>query len=639
MRSMAHPDPNKFSALYGHGEEITHDLRTAISNLKKFAQLNAAEPIPHFFQIDMEEGQLVSHSINPYQKIVGLARCFVTALLSDSVRRSHEQRRDRLQEELLRAIDIIKNSYPLLDKLKEGDPAQRKLAEAAIATIDHFNEVLQGSQSHTPSWGKRFARFLFQRSGLSVDDRLASQTIELPLTAILECQSPRDTRSGQQPYHRVTANPQSGASSVASRRVSLVTTTLQGPNQVCLLPTRREIDAFRVKAITMIRNYGFPSTSLSEALKAVRHSPIQSAASETTMGLKGEDATIVTFRQTLEPFPGELLLLEGSFRRDAHSKVASIPIPDSFRLFSRSSQSGFPHPIQHNGWGLCDKLMPICPDAPGQVPLYRTLTVQKRKVAQALLPLGTMLPRAKQLLEMKKELYEAHQDTFLELHHRLAIAIIDAGDKSSQVPVIDELFRSLDNAPGAVERLAQAYATVCETYVNKPLDSLQSAWLQARNSGDWLAYTPSHRHALARQLFLHASKAAEEELIIDRLPQISPQIAAYILLLGSLFREPACDIALQYMSEKISFEPPVLDTFALKLQTNVFRQMMAFLVDLEIDLGPDLEEQRDLIKDRLVLSLEADIACFEACDPVAAGKNVSALARELSAYYTERATR
>ncbi len=611
------------------GDVVIQDLQTAISSLNKFARLNVAEPIPHFFHLDMKEGEHVSNSVASFQKIVSLARCFVTALLSNKVRRRREELRNRLQDDLIKAISIIKNSYPLLDKLKQGDPAQRSLAKAAIDTIDQFNEVLQSAQTKTPSWGQRLFRFLYRCSGFSCDERFVSQTINLPLLASAECHSPQHLGATQ---YRVTANPQKGASSVISRRIS----SLQGP-QVCILPTLREVDAFRMKAITMIRNYGFASTSLGEALKAVRHTPVQSTASEETEGLKGYDATVVTFRQTLEPFPGEVLVLEGSFRRDAGSKVASIPIPDSFRLSSRSSQSGFPHPIQNNGWGLSDKLMPLCPDFPEKMPLCRALMEHKRKVAQGLLPLGNLLSRAKQLLDLKKELYEAHHDEFIDLHHRLAYAMISGDGTRQKHAVVKAAFKVVHHEPGAVERLAQGYASLADIYISRPLEVLQSAWLQTKSTGTWSRISPKDRFTLARSLFLDASKETEQQLKNERFAQMPPPLADYFVMLGTIIREPSCEIALQQMSEKIGFEPPVLSKFAMRLQANTFKQLMTFLVDLEQDLAENIDERRSYVKERLVTTLTNDVESFEENDLLEASRNTTALVNELNSYYCARA--
>ncbi len=615
-----------------HHDEVSQDLHTAISNLEQFALLNAFEPIPHFYHLELKDGHIIPNAVDPYQKLVGLARCFVTALLSDTVRRDHEQRRDRLQQEILRAIDIVKNSYPLLDKLKNGDAAERKLADAAMATIDHFNSVIEGARDRPPSWGQRFARFLFRRSGLSVDEHLARQTIELPLPASQHCESPQDV--GQACYKVSTMVP--GIASNVSSKVSSLAAPQQGPLYVSLIPSHREVDAFRVKAITMIRNYGFPSTSLSEALKAVRQTPVQSADTKITKGLQGE-ATIVTFKQTIEPFPGEVLLLEGSFRRDAHSKVPSIPIPDSFRLFSRSSQSGFPHPIQHAGWGLCDKLLPPCPDYPEKLPLYRMLCDQKRKMAQALLPSGVLLFQAKRLLETQKELFEAYHDEFLTLHRRLASAIARATNANTNNGIIKNLFHFLKGQSAALEQLAQAYSCICDTAIVKPLEYLQNSWLSARASGSWTALTSERRLELSRSMFLEGAQEALERLKAEKLLQVPEPLATYMVFLGQLLQKPACELVLQYMSEKIGFEPPKLSPFAQRLQTATFRQLMAFMVNLEVDLGDDPEEQRLLVKNRLVMTLEADITCFEEPLAMNANKSVTSLRKELADYYHQRA--
>lgn len=600
-------------------DEVTGDLRDAIETLRHFAQLNQTESIPHCYHLNLKAGHLSNGKAEGNRNLAGLARCFFTALLSDSVRRRHEEHRDAVQDKVLKAIDIVRNSYPLLDKLKEGDEAQQKLADTALSAIEEFNSVINTTDGRRPSWGQRAARFFAQRSGLAVDDRLVGKTIELPLSVSSHCMSPgRHT-------HRVSQ--QTGSTS--TQKVTSLASPLQCSDGIMVSPTHREVDAFKVKAVTMIRNYGFPSTSLYEALKAVQRAPVEGAASEESPA----EATIVTFRQTLQPFPGEVIELEGSFKRDGKSKVASVPIPDSFRLASRSSQTGFPHPIQHNGWGLSDKLLPPLPDDFQQLPLYRTLYQHKRKMALALLPQGQMLPQAKELLVSKEEAYLKYADDLLALHRRLALSIIwAAGEHKSRrgLQVIQRFFSYLEGVPSAVHHLAQVYQKLDEIFIAQPIDQLQAAWATAKATDNWKQTTANQRYDIAKKRFTEESQRAEETLDAE-LPEATQE---FLFMLGRLLNRAASEIVLQYMSEKVGYRPQPLSSFATKVQCATFKQLTTFLVDLEQCKETPLPS----LAEQLIASLENDIIRFEEPTDSQNGKGVALLAAELHDYYNQGIT-
>jgi hypothetical protein len=489
-----------------------------------------------------------------------------------------------------------------------------------LTTIDQFNEVMARTKKTPPTFGQRFVRFLFKQSGLGLDGELAGKTIELPLPASLECESP----------HKIDFTLHHCAS-LACYKVS----SFAFPAH--LSPTQQEVDAFRMKAITTIRNYGFPSTSLSEALKAMREAPVQGTTNNCST-----DSTIVTFRQTLEPFPGETIVLEGSFNRNAHNAVSSVPIPDSFKLYSKSSQTGFPHPLQHNGWGLSDKILPPCPDALERLPLYRVLFEQKRKIAMSLLPHGWRLPHAKLLMEIKLNVFETHKTELLALHQRLAQSLANAAGVEKNNPIQDiirNLFKHLKDEPNAIERLSHAYQCIAEVYCSRPSEQLQHQWLEMKTSDTWQSMEPQHRLESATHLLQNALTQSIQTLREGDLAYFSAPVADYILAMGDLIGDAARELILQYMSEKMGYEPEALTTFAQKIQANAFKQLMSFLVDMEFDRELSDEERRIRVRDRLIQALESDIACFEDVVPLRSGRSVSSLARELQGYYDNRTRR
>lgn len=92
--------------------------------------------------------------------------------------------------------------------------------------------------------------------------------------------------------------------------------------------TEREIDAFRMKAITLIKNHDVTFPSVAEALKTIKNTPIYAT-------YEHENEAIVILEQRLSPFPGETIILKGSFKRDPKSLVSTIPI--NFELTKKFS--------------------------------------------------------------------------------------------------------------------------------------------------------------------------------------------------------------------------------------------------------------------------------------------------------------
>lgn len=605
-------------------ESTTFGLRMAIENLKRFSLQNTLGPIPHIHQLDVQDGRLIGSGEASARSVVGLARCFVAAMLSDSARKRYQEHRDVVQREILKAIDIVKSSYPLLSRLKEGDESQRKLADRALQTIEQYNAVVRGrSTTQVETWGKRLVRFLLRCSGLSVEDKLVGRTIVLPLPASQHCRSP-EKAAAEGEKHVIMPLGETLCRAGSNERISSLFAPQSLLNGLSFAPTHREADAFRMKAITMIRNYGFPSTSLGEVLQAVRLAPLRSGNTEP---IPEAESTVVTFQQTLEPFPGETIILEGSFRRSTTDKVASIPIPDSFRLYSKSSQTGFPHPLQHNGWGLCDKILPPFPDAIEQVPLYRLLHEHKRKVALGLLPSGRYLPQAKRMLQIKRSLYEEHRTELLSLHKNLALSMCQHGTNHEAAAIVERFFDYLDGYPQAIELLAQLYATVTEYYMTHPSEGLQPSVVRIKTHPEEARYRLA-AHEL-EQAMCTADRKFERSL-----QDFEQPLRDYALLLGRLLREPSSEIILQYMSEKIGYRAPELSSFAQHLQINALRQLMTFLVDVEMDFDGAEQETSQYIYERIVHALEEDIACFEEPWPVHTAKSAACVAKELGAYYT-----
>ena len=197
--------------------------------------------------------------------------------------------------------------------------------------------------------------------------------------------------------------------------------------------SQNEADAFRMKAITLMKSQGIPFD-----FRALRNIPI--LANEASA-----NTPILSCYQILSPFPGEIIELKGSFKRNGIKD--STPIPDSFQLLPcRSQQSGFPHPSQHNGWAL-DKCLVEHPMTSEEI-LHRKLFLAKE-----LMPNGTLLERAKEHLKQKR--YGMVCSELIALHRQLAHAIV-----GSNVAIINDFFDRLSTVPNVYDTISAVYEQI-----------------------------------------------------------------------------------------------------------------------------------------------------------------------------------
>jgi hypothetical protein len=474
-----------------------------------------------------------------------------------------------LQTEIIKAVQVVKANYLVLDRLKEGSPAERKLAEAAVSAIQRFNQVIENANRAPDTMGSRFTRFLFEKAGLSVDPDLVQHTIDLPLSTYIRMHAPRpDTVSHS--FRPVTS---SETLVVSQKKVSALVSPLVPGFQ----PTARERDVFRLKAIMLMQEDGdFARSNWNDIIKMVGRAPIQSASEVPP----GDNASayhgVVTFRQTLQPFPGEFVVLEGSFQRNAHSPVTSVPIPPSFRLSSKSVQTGFPHPSQYNGWALCDTLLPT------HGLMLEDLHRRKRQLAQQLLPDGKLNLKGKECLRLKKVAFEQYIDRFLSLHQQLAETILSAVQKKYSKALVQNFFTYLYQQEDPYDMLSLTYQVINENFILQP-------------------FTMGEGQADLEQTFLKQVKRAQRQAERPKHPGMLPGVVlGYTALMGPLFGEIAWGIIQQHLVA----QPRPLTDVEKRFQNALYRQLSAFLEELEGEGSIDYEKA-------LETSLKQDIRCFE----------------------------
>ena len=549
-------------------QDTIADLQSAIDNLSRFADENESATVPHFYHLNVRDGQIVAERNTP-SSTVELARCFVTALFSNQVRKGFSQKKEAVQSELIKAVEVVKANYLVLDRLKKGSQAERKLADAAVTTIQRFNMVIANAGKTPETLRSWFARFLYQQTGLSADPALADHAIDLPLSTYIRMHAPRP----EMVSHAFKPVANSDTLMLSQNKVSALVSPLVPGFQ----PTTRERDAFRLKAITLLRQYSdAEETGWGEVIKTVRRAPIQSAFNAPP----GDDSSayhgIVAFRQILQPFPGELIVLEGSFQRNAHSTVTSVPITSSFKLTAKSAQTGFPHPSQHNGWALNDRLL-----SPN---LSHALLLRKRKLANQLLPQGRLNRKAKEWLRLKRNAFQENLERFLGLHEQLAETILNRADRGYSSESLSHFFAFLRAQEDPYDMLSLTYQTLSDNFLVGPFD--KSRGLEV----------PELTSVILKEV-RRAQRQAERLKHPGMLPS---EMLKYTALLGPIIGEVGADLMQHQLVEK----PAPLGELALCFQAALHRQLQEFIEELEADLPPNYP-------DSLERSLQWDIHCFE----------------------------
>lgn len=498
--------------------------------------------------------------------------------------------------ELSKALETIKNHYLLIEKLKSGSDDDKKLARLALESIHSYNEHVEAN-APSPKWSDKIARFL-SKGELSTPLPSGEKKLQLPFTATTDIGKKRQTVDKLQ--H-------------AFAKIAFV---LDPPKEASTKEkiSATEVDLFRMKAITLLRDH-----KLKVKRESVQKAPIILLSDDT-------DHEVISLFQTISPFPGETIELKGKFKRIPGHSERPIPLSDSFHLTTSSTQTGFPHPSQYYGWSLAVQLIPICPHRLEIMTHFSTLQERRKEIANALLPMGHLNEIGKELLKLKKETFDAHKEKLLPLHQTLYETILHLslhGDFSTDP--ISRYFDLLASLPYAYDYLSDTNAIINEKFIKIPYNQLQEARLTApaflKNRNDTQRFLLEKIQEQEEKL-----KKESEEAVND----FERYTLDYILLMGKALANGIVPIILQELSENLSFAPPLLDEFSRLLQYSAYKQMMAFLDELNQELPA--QEEMHLYLNNLLLE---DIALFKNEESEEEEK-ISRLLNELEAYYNQR---
>jgi hypothetical protein len=576
-------------------------LQAAIEELDVFTQSAAS-------RLDVgKDGRIVAAKETRLERVMGLARCYIGPLFSDQVRQEQEKKLGELKRAILQARDIIQSHSALIEKFKEGDDSQRKLAEYALLAIQRYNAVVaQGYLSGTI----KYDVYNYERHCLLLDQEIKGQQIELPHTVSIKYESHPDAH----PAHKMLKELSQTLLIGAVKKTSSI---------IC--PTHKKtlqfmIDTFHMKAIRLMQSHLSQHNSMAEILQLVK---------QTTLEIDEESgADLINMRQLIEVGPGFFILVTGCFKRNlTDPKFMTMPLLDSFRLSFQLTHSGFPFPSQHTGWALADKWVEAYPLRADQVPLFQQVDQRKKRLNQQLLFDQAFIQKARQYAKLKREVFDQHRDIFLPWHRQLQHALKQSVSKGEETDLVLEAFyQEATHAPSAFDLLVQTQQQLLDLFIREPMKALQEEWLGAGSTPLRIGSSQEKFQIACQRLERYRDQAKER---LD--PNNSRH--AYILQQGILLGKTFQSIGLQYQSEKMRFSPPLLNDFERRLQACAFQQLLSFMDECEQRL--DVVDP-DQIKEDLVNAWSTDLKFFvvanieeEACLPIA-------LIDELEVYFNSR---
>jgi len=350
-------------------------MRKKMMDEKKFESIKDLQSAIEILEIFAQK-KVDSPSHSLLQKTISFAKeLFSTPF-------SHEK------QAIHHAVEIIKRNASFIQALAQGTDSQKQLASTVYHTIDRFNATWNHLKKRPLPW----RRWMEQ----------------------LHIEIPKSEKQGTSyKFH-----------SFDQTKISY---SIPSPT-IVNDPLKYEIDAFRMKAITLLQHHEVKFTSLTEQLNLIREVPI--ITEETS--LKALAESIIAMQQTISSFPGEMIQLKGSFKRTPQNHCRSIPIPESFHISTKFNQTGFPHPSQHNGWGLSSLLLP-------KDHLWKGKMCE---IAENLRPNTALNLKAKKLLKLKQTCFDQHSQDFLNLHLQLNKAMLERIERYQNESIKNETLNS-----------------------------------------------------------------------------------------------------------------------------------------------------------------------------------------------------
>lgn len=530
-------------------------LRAALNTLESFTKTHIELAGIHVFHHAEGGSEL--------EKIIRLTTHFIATTLSKTYRENAEKDHQRLEQALLSALDEVKRYHPLVSRIKGHDA--EVLTKQTKEIIRTFNRLIENEESSNNDWKARLVRFLIRKPAIALNK---AHTVRLsePATAAKGSANLQKMFSGSM--------------------------NADAPKTI----SDREADAFRMKAISLITNRKIPIPSIRAALESIRTTPITATLCNGSEAAPVPSGCIIHLEQRLTLLPGETVILRGAFKRDPEGAALSTPILDSFKLTSSSMQTGFPHPLQNNGWALTGCLIPVYPLRPELLPSVAVLLKKREEASLALRKREPLLQRAATMLEQKQAAFVPSQSLLLGMHQKLCKTILASiPGASASHEVVANYFAWLSGKKNAFQCLAEHWNAINDIFIEGPCRALHTAWTEQKD--------PNLFHENPRKRCETAKKILRETLRATANADDSSEVAAFIHYMGSVIGIASSTVVLQYYSEALEYPPPVLAPLEKKLQACAWRQLERFI--------DELDNGKDIGSDSLQVSLAEDVKIFE----------------------------
>ncbi len=360
------------------------------------------------------------------------------------------------------------------------------------------------------------------------------------------------------------------------------------------------------------------------------------------METEGDASTsVISMVQMLTPFPGEVITVQGQFKRSDERAVSSVPDPSSFRVSTIVTQTGFPHPSQYTGWALSNSLIPDHPLRMDLLNRFQGIQNIKKQIASDLLPEKRLNLKAKELLKLKKRAFDQQGEELVNLHYQLSSQIISSApygglDEKQVAKRLKSFYSHLENHPSPFDFLSQTHHLINKFFIEFPYEKLHQEW-QDKQNPNLHQGEPKKRYQASSNILHNALSHAFDE-ISSQLSQPQTKIEKatlkFVLLQGQVLGEAAVSLYLQHFSEKIGFAPPLLKNFEQNVQTCCFRQVLVFQKELEMDLLKPENTTFELLQKNFHRLIKEDIAIFKKEETF--DEPSAKISHELERYYNSR---
>ena len=479
------------------------------------------------------------------------------------------------QHEVLQAIEVVNRERFLIQKLKEGTPAEQKLAASFTQAIENYNHTR--AQLPPPSTG---LVALFAKNKLNA---VELPKIDLPQIFTVKYLFPAAEEASDSTSHDADLSTEVAVSKQAA-------------------------ELFQMKVISLLERYNIASNH--EARHIVKQTPIYTKMEN--------DASRCTLSQMLTLFPGQTIVVKGASSLDPKTLTIQKLFPETFSISFESTQTGFPAPSQRYGWALANALIPEAPQRIDLLTEIADIFHLKKEIISGLLPDGHLVKKAKLLLQLKRHAFKNHPQKFLSLHAELSRSIVLAAPQEwrtvDSLATVDRFYDFLHSHQHAFECLSHCHELICAAYINSPHQTLLSAILKGKDS-QFGSPDVKERLAAATSLLDHSIDNAKGSLQgpIERPgnPSSWKVQLDYMACMGKIIGMGSRTIILQYLSEDLIYTPPLLNPFERQLQSSAYHQVKDFSEELHLPIETlSREEQEALLEQMMRESIQKDIQTF-----------------------------